>query len=185
VDRDAEEDFRAFVNGAYRRLMRTGYLLTGDRYRAEDLVQLTLAKAAACWHRIDQAEAVDAYVRRIMVNTCTSLWRRRRWRERLTDEPPERPGADPYAAFDERDQLRRVLALLPARQRSAVVLRHYEGLTESETATTLGCSVGTVKSLTSRGLARLRSELSSAGTAASLSSGASVPAPHRKGASNA
>jgi RNA polymerase sigma-70 factor (sigma-E family) len=166
VDRDAEEDFRAFVHGAYRRLLRTGYLLTGDRHRAEDLVQVTLARAALAWHRIGQAEAVDAYVRRIMVNASTSLWRRRRWREQLTGEPPDPPdppGADPYAASDERDRLRRALAALPARQRAAVVLRHYEDLTEQQVATALNCPVGTVKSLTSRGLTRLRAEFAGAG----------------------
>jgi RNA polymerase sigma-70 factor (sigma-E family) len=164
VDRDAEDDFRAFVHGAYRRLLRTGYLLTGDPHRAEDLAQETLAKVALAWHRISRADAVDAYVRRVMVNTCTSLWRRRRWRERPTGEPPDRPGPDPYAGSDERDRLRRALTALPARQRAAVVLRHYEDLTEGQAATALGCSVGTVKSLTSRGLARLRTELTGGGS---------------------
>jgi RNA polymerase sigma-70 factor (sigma-E family) len=181
VDRDAEEDFRAFVNGAYRRLMRTGYLLTGDQHRAEDLVQVTLAKAAQAWHRIGQAGAVDAYVRRIMVNSSTSLWRRRRWREQLTGEPPERPARDPYAGIDERGRLRRALAALPARQRAAVVLRHYEDLSEVEAAAALGCTVGTVKSLSSRGLARLRTELTAEPPAprAATRAGATVRPPTR------
>jgi DNA-directed RNA polymerase specialized sigma24 family protein len=81
VDRDAEEDFRAFVHGVYRRLLRRGYLLTGDKHRAEDLVQITLAKAALAWRRIVRTGAPDAYVRRVMLNATNSLWRRRRWRE--------------------------------------------------------------------------------------------------------
>ncbi|MEV8517332.1 SigE family RNA polymerase sigma factor [Dactylosporangium sp. NPDC051484] len=157
MDRDSERDFRDFVLVAYQRLTRTAYLLCGDRHEAEDLVQTALARAALAWHRLDAGP--DAYVRKILVNVFRSS-RRRHWRQEIPVQAvPDRGLADAASTTDDRDFLRRALAELPPRQRAAVVLRFYEDLSEQQTAAVLGCSVGTVKSLTSRGLQRLRRDL--------------------------
>ena len=153
------EDFRAYVAARSPALLRTAYLLTGSRPDAEDLLQTALAKTFLSWGRIREREALDGYVRRIMVNTRTSWWRRRKVDERPTGWLPETAGRDHTADLDLHDVLWTALAALPPRQRAAVVLRYYEDLSEAETAAVLGVSVGTVKSTTSRALARLRAEV--------------------------
>ena len=152
------EDFRAYVAARSPALLRTAYLLTGNRPDAEDLLQTALAKTYLSWGRIREREALDGYVRRIMVNTRTSWWRRRKVDERPADRLPEVAGRDHTADLDLHDALWTALAALPTRQRAAVVLRYYEDLSEAETARILGVSVGTVKSTTSRALARLRTD---------------------------
>jgi RNA polymerase sigma-70 factor (sigma-E family) len=155
TDRDA--DFSAYLEARQARLLRTAYLLTGDRHQAEDLLQTSLAKLYLAWDKVRDRGSVDAYVRRIMVNENNSLWRRA-WRRREVahDQVPDRtPVHDTYddgvaaAVWD-------VVQTLPRRARAVVVLRYYEQLTEAETADVLGISVGTVKSQTSRALAALR-----------------------------
>ena len=145
------DEFRAFVEGR-----SPAYLLTGDWGHAEDLVQTSLAKVYRVWGRVHDRENLDSYVRRVMVNTYSSWWQRS-WRgEHPTAALPDRPVDDSYAAVDQRDRLRRALKTLPTKQRAAVVLRHYDDQSEAEVARILSCSVGTVKSQTARGLARLR-----------------------------
>jgi RNA polymerase sigma-70 factor (sigma-E family) len=157
VDAQAREDFRSYVAARSPALLRTAYVLTGNRADAEDLMQTALAKTYLAWDRIRDREAVDGYVRRVMVNTQTSFWRRRKVDERVTDAPPEGPaGRDAAADLDLHDALWTALSTLPKRQRAMVVLRYYEDLSEAETAQVMGVSVGTVKSTTSRALARLR-----------------------------
>lgn len=90
MDEQGRESFRAYVSARSPALLRTAYLLTGNRADAEDLVQTSLAKTLLAWDRIREREAVDGYVRRVMVNTQTSWWRRRRVDERPTDAVPER-----------------------------------------------------------------------------------------------
>ncbi|HWL36940.1 MAG TPA: SigE family RNA polymerase sigma factor [Frankiaceae bacterium] len=154
-----EDAFRDFVVGRSPSYLRTAYLLTGDWGHAEDLLQTSLAKVYRQWARLADRENLDAYVRRVMVNTQTSRWRRA-WRaERPTASVPDSAAPDAVGASDDRDRLRRALLTLPARQRAVVVLRHYEDMSEADVATTLGCSVGTVKSQCARGLARLREAL--------------------------
>ncbi|PSL51649.1 RNA polymerase sigma-70 factor (sigma-E family) [Saccharothrix carnea] len=148
------EGFEEFVAGASPRLLRTAFLLTRDRGHAEDLVQTALARAWRAWRRV-QGDP-EPYVRRIMVNTYATWWRRK-WRaEHPTDVLPDAGGASPEAAVDQRDWLWRALGRLPRRQRAVIVLRFYEDLTEAQAAHALGVSVGTVKSQTSKALARLR-----------------------------
>jgi RNA polymerase sigma-70 factor (sigma-E family) len=160
VDEAAREDFRSYVVARSPALLRTAYLLTGSRADAEDLLQTALAKTYLAWDRIRDREALDGYVRRVMVNTQTSWWRRRRPEEYATDQLPERPvgdGSDDFAsALTLHDALWTALAGLPKRQRAMVVLRYYEDLSEAETAAVMGVSVGTVKSTTSRALTKLR-----------------------------
>lgn len=153
-DRDA--DFSAYMSARQPALYRTAYLLAGDHAGAEDLLQNAFAKLYLAWDRVRDHGALDGYVRRIMVNEHHSLWRRA-WkrREHPTDTIPETGTHDSYD-----DGLGGALwsyvQTLPPRQRSVVVLRYYEELTEAETADLLGISVGTVKSQTSRALAGLR-----------------------------
>jgi RNA polymerase sigma-70 factor (sigma-E family) len=157
VDEQGREAFREYVAGRSPALLRTAYLLTGHRGDAEDLLQTALAKTYLAWDRIRDRESVDGYVRRVMVNTRTSWWRRRKLEEYPTDALPER--RDDRDATDDlalHDALWSALAQLPKRQRAAVVLRYYEDLSEAETADVLGISVGTVKSTTSRALVKLR-----------------------------
>lgn len=163
MNADAEAQFCEFVAARQQALLRTAYLLTSDLHSAEDLVQISLAKAYLAWDRLREPRAIEAYVRKIMVNEHTSWWRRA-WRrnERSTDELPESPVVrDDPAAFEQRDAMWELVQTLAPKQRATVVLRFYEDLSEAETARILGCSVGTVKSQTSRALASLRGRLSS------------------------
>jgi RNA polymerase sigma-70 factor (sigma-E family) len=149
------EDFEAFVAARYDALLRTAYLLTGDHYDAEDLLQQTLVKAVGAWGRI--MGDPEPYVRTILVRQNVSRWRGRRWRELQTAEPPEVGVLDEGA--DDRIALLRALGSLAPRQRAVIVLRYYEDLTEVQTAEALGIAVGTVKSQTRDALGRLRAVL--------------------------
>ena len=161
MDEQAREEFRSYVAARSPALLRTAYLLTGHRADAEDLLQTSLAKTYLAWDRIREREALDGYVRRVMVNTQTSWWRRRKVDERPTDELPDRgSGRDGTADLDLHDALWTALSTLPKRQRAMVVLRYYEDLSEAETARVMGVSVGTVKSATSRALSKLREDSS-------------------------
>ena len=151
-----EPGFREYVTTRSRSLLRTAYLLTGNIPDAEDLVQAALTKTYQAWDRIEDRAALDGYVRRAMVNTHISWWRRRRVEEFPTDEVPDQVVADPCRNSDLQDTLRRAIDRLPQRMRAAVVLRYYEDMTEAEVAAVLGVSLGTVKSTVSRALAKLR-----------------------------
>lgn len=148
--------FREYVTARSRSLLRTAYLLTGNRADAEDLVQAALAKTYLAWDRIEDRSALDGYVRRAMVNTHISWWRRRRLEEYPTDEIPDQAVADQTGTSDLADTLRRAVDRLPQRMRAAVVLRYFEDMTEAEVADALGVSLGTVKSTVSRAVAKLR-----------------------------
>ncbi len=151
VRMDDEEAFRTFVLARSTALTRTAFLLTGDAHLAEDLVQTALFKAAKVWGRIDGDP--EPYVRRILYTQNVSWWRRRRHAEVPLDhhDVPRRPADD-----DLRLVLREALARLTVKQRTVLVLRFYEDLTEVETARVLGIGAGTVKSTTRQALARLR-----------------------------
>ena len=156
---DQGGQFPAYVAARHAALLRMAYLVTGDRHDAEDLLQTALAKTYLAWDRIEDKCAADAYVRRVLINTHTSWWRRRKVDEYPTDDVPEpRTGHDAMADWDRRAALWAALGRLPRRQRAMVVLRFYEGLTEAETARTLGVAVGTVKSTVSRALEKLRQD---------------------------
>ncbi|GAA0402485.1 RNA polymerase sigma24 factor [Acrocarpospora corrugata] len=160
-------EYDAFVAAAWTRLLRTAYLLTRDWGAAEDLVQTALLKTWLAWPRMGDER--EAYVRKIMVNVHVSWWRRRwRWAEVTTGSPPARTQeADRMEQADERELLWQALGRLPVRQRAVVVLRYFEDMTEAQAAQTLGCSVGTVKSQTSKALAKLRVDDSFASTSMS------------------
>ena len=163
---DEDEEVTAFVRAYYGRLLRTAYLLCGDRGKAEDLVQATLAKLVMAWSRLHRSDSIDHYAQRVLINTYVSSRRRRSWWEQPLGRLVESSTHDEYGAVEQRDWLRRALDELPARQRAAVVLRFYEEMSEEDAAHTLGCSVGTVKSLTSRGLQKLRTQYNETNIAA-------------------
>jgi RNA polymerase sigma-70 factor (sigma-E family) len=153
--REDDAEFEAFVAARYRRLLQVAYLLTCDVGRAEDLLQTALLKTWSSWRRL-RPEAAEAYVRTVLVRTSASWWRRR-WRGELpTASVPERAAADDLARVLDREALLRPLGRLPARMRAVIVLRYFEDLSERQAAAALGCSVGSVKSLSSKALARLR-----------------------------
>ena len=148
--------FHEYVTSRSGSLLRMAYLLTRNRADAEDLVQAALAKTYQAWDRIEDRGAVDGYVRRAMVNTHISWWRRRRVEEYPTDEIPDQPVVDHAGDSEVQDALRRAIERLPQRMRAAVVLRYYEDMSEAEIANVLGVSLGTVKSTVSRAVAKLR-----------------------------
>ena len=151
--------FEEFVQACSPRLFRTALLLTGqDRATAEDLLQLALERAYRHWGRVCRSGDPERYVRRILANAANDRWRRavRRPERPLDSRHADLVVADQADTVAERDFLIRALAGLPPRQRTVLVLRYYNDLSEAEIADVLGCSVGTVKSQASRGLARLR-----------------------------
>ena len=157
-ERDATRDatFDAFVRARLPALLRFAHALTGDPHTAADLVQDALERTGVRWSRIENQGDPEGYVRRAIVNGRTSRWRRLR-RETLVDAVPDRQGAMDPPGRDE--QLWRLLATLPRRQRAVIVLRYYEDLSEEQIAATLGCAPGTVKSQASKALAKLRAAL--------------------------
>lgn len=153
IDDAARAAFDGFVVARTPALSRTAYLLTGDAHLAEDLVQTALFKAAKCWHRIDGDP--EPYVRRILYTQNVSWWRRRRLAESFLPERYDAPApASPDPAV--RLSLEEALRALTARQRTVLVLRYFEDLTEARTAEVLGIGLGTVKSTGRDALARLR-----------------------------
>ncbi|MQA99205.1 MAG: SigE family RNA polymerase sigma factor [Actinobacteria bacterium] len=139
---------------------RLAYLLTGNRSTAEDLVQEAFVRVFGRFRDLRDPGSFEWYLRRTVVNLANSHFRRLR-----TERAYLRRRAEPHFSFmpdvAARDEIWRMLQQLPRRQREAIVLRFYEDLSEAATAEVMQCPVGTVKSLVSRGLARLRSEVTS------------------------
>lgn len=149
---DRDEDFTAYAGARWGALVRSGVVLGCTLDEAHDLAQTTLLRCYTSWRRVQRADNRDAYVYRILLNCHRDARRRRWWGERPTGEVPEQPTADPTAAVDVTDAVRRALADLSPQHREVVVLRHLAGLSERETATLLGVAPGTVKSRLSRAL---------------------------------
>ncbi|KAA1422054.1 SigE family RNA polymerase sigma factor [Nocardioides humilatus] len=160
--RAATSSFDDWVAVRGEALLRLAYVLTGNAADAEDVVQDALSRALPRWDRISQADDVDAYVRRMVVNAHTSWWRK--WRRR--ESPVAEVHADAVVAgpgegvaSDERRRLWAACQALPADQRTAVVLRYYEQLDYDEIAALTGVREGTVRSRVSRGIAALRTQM--------------------------
>lgn len=161
--RSDEDDYRQYVVANMDRLRRTAYLLCHDWHTADDLVSVTIAKLYRNWSTAQRATNLDAYVRVILVRSWLDE-RRRPWRRELaSDDLPELPVDDRADTLD-RMTLMDLLKQLTPRRRAAVVLRFYFDLTVEETAEALGCSPGTVKSLTARGLEAMRVKAAKAST---------------------
>lgn len=156
-------DFAARRGAALTRLARG---LLRDPHQAEDVVQEVLARVYVQWFRVKGADDPDAYVRRMVVNACTSWFRRAARREYAHDcaTMPEREVTDPTLALDERDRVVALLRRLPAKQRAVLVLRHYEGLPDAEIAALLGSGEVTVRTNAHRGLATLRRLMAESGS---------------------
>ncbi|MEU4823935.1 SigE family RNA polymerase sigma factor [Actinomadura citrea] len=160
MGRRDDESFVEFVAARGDALLRTAALMCGARQDAEDILQTALEKAYRQWGRLEAGSDPEPYVRRILVNLVIS--RSRRWkvlREIHMARLPETPAESPNHSVELRGTLMDELRKLGPRQRAVLVLRFWEDLSEAETAQALGCSVGTVKSQASRGLARLRERL--------------------------
>lgn len=154
VSRTKDQEFTAFVHDAGPYLYKTALLLSGDRDRAEELVQATFERTYRSWHKARHGEP-RAYARRILLNLRIDGWRRSRG-EVMSAVVPTRPIAGPADDVAARDEVVRALSLLPVTQRQVVVLRHLLDLTEEQTAHELRIALGTVKSANARGIARLR-----------------------------
>jgi len=152
-----------YVRGQWPSLVRYATALCGDPVEAEELVQSALTRVALLWPFVQDKDNPDGYVRRAIVHANVSAWRRLRSRETRMADVPERQGVDPIAGVADVVTVRRAIAALPPRQRAVLVLRYLEDRTEAETAADLGCSVGTVKSQTSKALAKLRLALTDEG----------------------
>ncbi|WP_296603327.1 SigE family RNA polymerase sigma factor [Nocardioides sp.] len=149
--------FERFVAESSDRLVRTAYLLCGDRGHAEDLVQTALLRTARRWGRARRQP--EAYARRVVVNLAKDRWRD------LARRPNETAMGDTEVAITvsdgiaDRDQLLRAARALPEGQRAVLVLRYFDDLSIEDTARALGCTTGSVKSQTARALSRLRAAL--------------------------
>jgi RNA polymerase sigma-70 factor (sigma-E family) len=158
----ASSRITALYRAHAQRAGRLAYLLTGDVDVAEDLTQEAFARLIGRLDRIRNENAIDAYLRRSVVNLARKHWKKRgRERAYLQGESArlvDASGTPPDMAA--RDELWAALRALPYRQRAAIVLRFYEDLTERDTARALGCAIGTVKSSVARGLRQMREELS-------------------------
>jgi RNA polymerase sigma-70 factor (sigma-E family) len=151
------DGFREFVAARSPALVRSAWLLTGNEAAAEDLVQAALVKTWLRWSTVQRRDDPDTYVRKVIVSLFLT-WNRRRWtgEQPSGSLPDQATPRDELAAADTRLVVREALAELPRRQRAVIVLRFYEDLTEAQTATLMGTSVGTVKSQTAKALAALR-----------------------------
>ncbi len=155
---DDDDSFREFVRLRLAPLSRVAYLLTGDHFAAEDLLQSALIKLAGRWKHLARDGHPEAYLRKVLYHEHISAWRRRRARPEVsTERLPEHPARlDEASTVVSRVALRAALTRLTRKQRAVLVLRYFEDLSEADTAKALGCSVGNVKSQTSYALGRLR-----------------------------
>jgi RNA polymerase sigma-70 factor (sigma-E family) len=154
------DSFEEYVTGSSGRLLRFAYVLCGDRFLAEDLVQDVLSRTHRHWRRIE-TENPDAYLRAALVRAHLSWRRRRMSTEKVLAEMPE-PGVgsvDFTQQFASRDELWSLLASLPRAQRAVMVLRFYEDLDDRRIAEVLGCAPVTVRVHASRALGTLRAGL--------------------------
>ncbi|MFI7548140.1 SigE family RNA polymerase sigma factor [Micromonospora sediminimaris] len=149
-----EQAFREFVNAQMGALRKLAYVTCGDWHMAEDAVANALVKLYPRWRKLDRP---DLYVKTMVYRAAIDEQRRPWRRERSSsDAMPDVATRDQNGVTDERLRIKAALDAVPARQRAAVILRHYLGLSLEDTAAVLGCNVGTAKSQTSRGLAKLR-----------------------------
>ncbi|MDT9680898.1 SigE family RNA polymerase sigma factor [Streptomyces sp. TRM76323] len=154
-------EFEEYVRVRQDALLRSARRLVPDPVDAQDLLQTALARTYGRWDGIADKALADAYLRRVMINTRTEWWRARKLEEVPTEQLPDASVDDATEQHADRALLMDVLKVLAPKQRSVVVLRHWEQMSTEETAAALGMSTGTVKSTLHRALARLRQELES------------------------
>lgn len=159
-------EFEEYVRTRQEALLRSARRLVPDPVEAQDLLQTALARTYGRWDGIADKSLADAYLRRVMINTRTEWWRSRKLVEVPTEQLPDASIDDGTEQHADRALLLDVLGVLAPKQRSVVILRHWEQMSTEETAAVLGMSTGTVKSTLHRALARLRQELESRESAA-------------------
>jgi len=158
--RERVSGFAELVDARSTALLRLAYAVVGDHQLAQDLLQEALVKVYVAWPRLRDASGAEAYARRTIVTTAISWRRRRSFHEPPVDVVPDSEGdADQGDRLAIHDVLWQQVRGLPPRQRTALVLRYYEDLSEAETAELMGCSTGTVKSQASHAMTRLRALL--------------------------
>jgi RNA polymerase sigma-70 factor (sigma-E family) len=153
--------FDEFAGARLPAVLRFATALTGDPDLAKDLVQEVLLRASGRWQQIGQLDRPEAYIRKMVVNEYLS-WRRRSWRlipSEMNSHLAGRPSPDHADGYIERQALLAELAKLSRRQRTALVLRYYEGFSDAEIADVMGCTQSTVRGHVFRALAALRIEL--------------------------
>lgn len=161
----ADAHFAEFVEQHTDSLLTTGYLLTRDRSAAEELLQEVLVALYPQWRKVLAADSALAYVRRSLVNRFLNQRRRRAGGELPLSSLAEFGARTDFTAgVADRDQVRRVLAELPDRQRAAVVLRYFYDYADQQIADAMDCRIGTVRSLISRALASMRAAATPSGT---------------------
>ncbi|MZF57499.1 SigE family RNA polymerase sigma factor [Streptomyces sp. SID5594] len=153
--------FEDYVRTRQEALLRSARRLVPDPVDAQDLLQTALVRTYGRWDGIADKSLADAYLRRVMINTRTEWWRARKLEEVPTEQLPDASVDDGSEQRADRALLMDILGILAPKQRSVVVLRHWEQMSTEETAAALGMSAGTVKSTLHRALARLRQELES------------------------
>jgi RNA polymerase sigma-70 factor (sigma-E family) len=163
VARQVDEEFLGWAQSHRPRLRQAAFLLCGDWFLADDLVQDSLVRIFDAWPRIGGGTDLTRYSRRVLVNLYLDHRRRPSRRERPSDRLPETPSPPPGDATDYREQLLGALRQVPPGQRAILVLRFFDDLSVEQTAEALGTSSGNVKSQTSRGLATLRHALAEQG----------------------
>ena len=157
------QEFANYFAARRDTVRRMAYLLCGDGQWADDLTQITFGRLAGAWSRVRDPAALDAFTRTCLIRVYLAESRRLfRRRERASAMPPEVSLADHADRVTARLDVVEAMAALAPRQRATLVCRFYEGLSVQETADVLDCTVGTVKTQTSRGLAVLRRLLGSA-----------------------
>ncbi len=161
MDSASEQEFAEYFQARRDVVRRTAYLLCGDWHRADDLAQAAFVALHRRWRQVRDKRALDAYVRRILVrgvvNESRRPWRREHAVAEIADlTMPGGVSGGHADAVTTRHALAAGLALVPPRQRAVLVLRFFTGLDVAATAEALGCSQGTVKSQTARGIEALR-----------------------------
>ena len=164
--RDSFEGLETLVAERGNALLATAILLAGGRAAGEDLLQAALERLMRHWHRLDGDR--EAYLRRTLYHLSIDQWRMRRRRPEVPLDVEPAGESDAAEAVQLRHALMHALAQLPPKQRAVLVLRYWEQLSESEAASVLGCSLGTVKSRLSRGRGRLREILRESPSGAEL-----------------
>ena len=148
--------FAGLVEARSSTLLRLAFAVVGDYQLAQDLLQEALVKVYVAWPRLRDESAAEAYVRRTIVTTAISWRRRPSFHEPPVEVVPDSEDGDETGWVATHRVLWQQVRGLPPRQRTALVLRYYEDLSEAETAELMGCSVGTVKSQVSTALDKLR-----------------------------
>lgn len=161
-------EFESYARAHSHQLLRFAAVLTNDNGVAEDVVQNVLIKAHARWDRIDMIDNRQAYLRRMVVNELGS-WRRK-WARYVPhpDTALDRQVGDGTGQIDDRVELIRELAKLPAKQRAAVTLRFLEDLSDAEIGEVLNCREVTVRGYIHRALKALRVEMASSSAVPAL-----------------